>query len=641
MQQPSIILTILSKLVADNKIRALDYQFARFIAQHDANPWVLLASALTSYQSGLGHVCVDTSRLSRQPIFGLLDREVALYFADFPLASNWPQQLLEQLSASAVQGTNAPLTVVKQRIYLQRYWQFEQQICAFLTQRAVHFNPQAIRPLLESLFKPSNDIDWQQVAVAIASAQQFSVISGGPGTGKTTTVTKLLALLVQMHQQQRQQQNQQQSQHQSQDKGLKIELVAPTGKAAARLTESISGAIDKLDVDDDIKALIPSAASTIHRLLGVIPKRTAFKHNQDNPLHVDVLIVDEASMIDISLMAALFCAIAPHTKVILLGDKDQLASVEAGAVFADICQGLVNGQPNYDQAMRQWLAEQTSFAIEQNTSAQQTTPLSNSLALLQKSYRFDANSGIGALAKAVNHSDIGALQSVWQQGFNDIELYPLNEQSPQAIVQMAVNGYEDYLRAAKTVQTEQDVEQVLALFNQFQLLTPLRGGQYGLEQLNQRIEQRLKNFNLIDSRQGVWYIGRPVMISSNDHAQQLFNGDIGIVLPDIDTPVGEPNKGRVYFKMADGNIKSFLPSRLPSHDTVYAMTIHKSQGSEFDHVLMALPEQWSGLLTKELIYTGITRAKKRVDLFTPLAVLTKATRSQTVRDSGLADALYL
>jgi len=684
------VLSCLALLASDKRIRVLDHQFARFISQYSSDGWVILASAIVSYQSGQGHVCVDLSQLQRQPLFDLAFHE-GHYLAPLALDNqlNWPDVMNRAIQASDVQGQKAPLTLNKHHLYLQRYWYNEQQISQFLRTRGQQHSALEIKPLLDELFKPDLDfiyhqltnlqqtnmslltfcddyfnlrsdlahdkpllaanltaidsvsalgrfaatlaseqtIDWQKVAVAVAASNRFSVISGGPGTGKTTTVIKLLALLVQLDSN---------TSDQSMPP-LNIELVAPTGKAAARLSESISGALDKLSVAQDIKALIPTSASTIHRLLGVIPNSNKFRHHQHNRLHVDVLIVDEASMIDISLMAKLFDAIAPHTKVVLLGDRDQLSSVEAGSVFADIC-GELSAGATYSDAVVKWIAAQTGFAAQVLSTPSSVMPsaVADGLAFLHKSYRFGQFSGIGALARAVNQGDISALREVWQQGYQDIGLHQQTDNSRRQIVQLSVNGYQDYLKLAAKVSTKDEILAVISAFNQFQLLTPLRNGNFGLEALNEAIESRLNGFSLIDLSQGVWYIGRPVMILANDHSQQLYNGDIGILLPDLDN---EQGAARVYFIMADGQLKSFLPSRLPKHETVYAMTIHKSQGSEFDNVVISMPTQWSALLTKELVYTGITRAKKTVDIFSSPAILQKAMQTKTVRVSGLANAL--
>lgn len=689
------VLTQLEALAKAKKISVLDHQFAKFISQFEDDGLVVLAAALISYQSGQGHVCVylDSSALST--LFGLnesdLQQHIRPLLSQLPNGINqWHTAMITALQNSDSQGENAPLTLQGNRLYLQRYWQNEQLISQFLMSRSRQISDKNIQEPLRALFKidlafcwlklnelksqqlslatfcsdyfhvrddigidnaalvqylqnidsieelaqlaeqftPQQCIDWQQVAVALACVNQFSIISGGPGTGKTTTVTKLLALLIDLSS--------------NAEKSLTIELVAPTGKAAARLTESISGAIDKLNVSDEIKRVIPTHASTIHRLLGVIPNRVDFKHNHRNPLHVDVLIVDEASMIDISLMAKLLSAIAPHTKLILLGDKDQLSSVEAGAVFADICQGISQG-PNYSDSAKQWVNEQTGFLMNDVCySSHDKTVVDDGLCLLQKSYRFNEKSGIGALAKAVNHGDVNALKAVWSKGFSDISLTS-DETNQQAIIQLSVMGYKNYLNSAKQISAknnsnEQDIAALLKQFNQFQLLSPVREGSFGIDGLNEKIEQQLARHKFISLNQGTWYVGRPIMIVSNDHSQQLFNGDIGIVLPPLDDD-SQLIQNRVYFKMADGSIKSFLPSRLPAHETVYAMTIHKSQGSEFDDVVIAIPPKWTPLLTRELVYTGITRAKKTVAIFSDVGILQKAALTQTQRFSGLALAL--
>jgi len=689
------VLTQLEALAKAKKISVLDHQFSKFISQFEDDGLVVLAAALISYQSGQGHVCVylDSSALST--LFGLnesdLQQHIRPLLSPLPNGINqWHTAMIAALQNSDSQGENAPLTLQGNRLYLQRYWQNEQLISQFLMSRSSQISDKNIQEPLRALFKidlafcwlklnelksqqlslatfcsdyfhvrddigidnaalvqylqnidsieelaqlaeqftPQQCIDWQQVAVALACVNQFSIISGGPGTGKTTTVTKLLALLIELSS--------------NAEKSLTIELVAPTGKAAARLTESISGAIDKLNVSDEIKRAIPTHASTIHRLLGVIPNRVDFKHNHRNPLHVDVLIVDEASMIDISLMAKLLSAIAPHTKLILLGDKDQLSSVEAGAVFADICQGISQG-PNYSDNAKQWVNEQTGFLMNDVCySSHDKTVVDDGLCLLQKSYRFNEKSGIGALAKAVNHGDVNALKAVWSKGFSDISLTS-DETNQQAIVQLSVMGYKNYLNSAKQISAknnsnEQDIAALLKQFNQFQLLSPVREGSFGIDGLNEKIEQQLARHKFISLNQGTWYVGRPIMIVSNDHSQQLFNGDIGIVLPPLDDD-SQLTQNRVYFKMADGSIKSFLPSRLPAHETVYAMTIHKSQGSEFDDVVIAIPPKWTPLLTRELVYTGITRAKKTVAIFSDVGILQKAALTQTERFSGLALAL--
>lgn len=489
---------------------------------------------------------------------------------------------------------------------------------------------------LDDLVPESVCLNWQKVAAAVAVTRRFAVISGGPGTGKTTTVTKLLSALIE--------------QAHSENIVPTIKLVAPTGKAAARLTESIGSAVDKLPLDPHIKALIPTESSTLHRLLGAIPNRAEFRHNKDNLIHVDVLVIDEASMIDLSMMFKLMDALPSHTRVILLGDKDQLSSVEAGAVLGDICSFNSSGNmTGFSPAQSKLIAELTSFhAITEHSSQhpnQTVSSISDSLCMLQKSYRFDARSGIGQLAKAVNSGSVTKLDSVLAKGFSDIERYVISSENYHLMLKTLVKEYGRYLKRANDLMTltsgetesqEQKAKAVLSLFSQCRLLCAIRDGDYGVVGLNHRIEQALVARRFIQTQDELWYHGRPVMVTRNDHALGLYNGDIGICLRDESEDVV---RLKVYFELPNGSVKSILPSRVPEHETAYAMTIHKSQGSEFDLTLMILPPDYLPILTRELIYTGLTRAKSRLMLFADEAVLKRGVRVKTERVSGLVDRL--
>lgn len=464
---------------------------------------------------------------------------------------------------------------------------------------------------LDQLIPNNHCVNWQKVAAAVALTRRFSVISGGPGTGKTTTVTKLLASLV--------------TQAQQDNKNIAIKLVAPTGKAAARLTESIGQAVQSIGLAPEVKEAIPTDASTLHRLLGYIPNQVDFRHNKSNPLHLDVLVVDEASMVDLPMMARLLDAVPEHARVILLGDKDQLASVEAGAVLGDICQFTKMG---YSQNQAQQLSQLTGFNLPAQSH---NNAVADSLCMLQKSYRFDARSGIGQLAKAINEGSKFKVEAVWDKGFSDIRFHDLSNDSYNAMITMMVNGYRSYLGH---IHAGDKPEIVLKAFSQIQLLCAMREGDFGVVGLNQRIEKALKKSDLIPHGDEIWYSGRPVMVTQNDYGVGLYNGDIGIAMPD---PIDQ--RLRVYFDMPDGSIRGVLPSQLPEHETVYAMTIHKSQGSEFEHTVLALPAEFSPILTRELIYTGVTRAKKKLDLFATEKVVARGIMIKTQRNSGLVSLM--
>ena len=687
----------LEMLVRQGYIRPLDHQFAKFVAQGETSPsapLVALIAALASYELGQGHVClvlphVDTSRL-----FGLPSRLSLPLLDGLPEQQSWPAHLAQ--SGAVSDGSKpTPLVMDGERVYLNRYWQFEQMVAGQLRLRAqsggdkLQTGPMAAKldelfardyrylfaalqllaetggsaqdrqrevcdkldvvvpdaldwsaidtvllsaasvdelAALDALIPASSCLNWQKVAAAVALTRQFAVISGGPGTGKTTTVAKLLAALV----------TQAIQRNECDEQGIlqlpDIKLVAPTGKAAARLTESIGSAVDSLAVDDTVKQNIPTQSSTIHRLLGAIPNRVAFRHNRDNPLHLDVLVVDEASMVDLPMMARLLDALPAHAKLILLGDRDQLASVEAGAVLGDICGFAEQG---YTVTQSQLLGQLTGFQFQQA----QATPaaVADSLCMLQKSYRFHAQSGIGQLAKAINSGKPYLVEKVWQQGFHDIQLYPLGSETYQAMITNVVSFYSDYLDAIENSQAPGDV---LKAFAQARLLCAVREGDFGVAGLNQRIERALARKGKIAPGEDTWYVGRPIMISQNDHGLGLYNGDIGIAMYDSEAdPITGNRPLRVYFEMPDGTIRGVLPSRLPEHDTVYAMTIHKSQGSEFADTLMVLPPDFSPILTRELVYTGVTRAKSKLYMFATKDVLNRSVAMRTERASGLASLL--
>lgn len=478
---------------------------------------------------------------------------------------------------------------------------------------------------LDQLIPQDHCLNWQKVAAAVALSRRFTVISGGPGTGKTTTVAKLLAALV--------------LQEKTEQQSPNICLVAPTGKAAARLTESIGNAIVQLPIDNATKALIPVQASTLHRLLGSIPNSTQFRHNSDNKLHLDILVVDEASMVDLPMMCKLFDALPNHARIILLGDKDQLASVEAGAVLGDICSFLDFG---YSARQSNLLSRLTGFIIEPIKSSVSIPPVSDSLCMLQKSYRFNKRSGIGQLATAVNMGDVNAVESICKKGFEDITVNALTGEGFSSLLELLHQEYRDYLELAHQLplmsdqanisKLKLDVKLVLDAFNRCRLLCAVREGEFGVIRLNQRIERLLTNRKLISPNDDLWYVGRPIMILRNDYNLGLFNGDIGICLPDLSS---NEKRLKVYFELPDGTVKGILPSRIPQHELAYAMTIHKSQGSEFGTTLMVLPMEFSPVLTRELVYTGITRAKKSLCLFANPRVLHNAISVKTERTSGL------
>ncbi|MGO1297021.1 MAG: exodeoxyribonuclease V subunit alpha, partial [Vibrio sp.] len=573
------VYVLLSSLAEQGSIRQLDYQFARFIGQQapQSSPQLILLVAALSAEVGRGHICLSLEDSRGQSVdiaskLGVFGEQVQAIPDDW-LHGDFAA-LLAMSPLVGVSGDQAvPLIFDGKRLYLHRYWSYEVTLSAHLQRlaRPVELGAhelEALHTYLERLFArdyqrlfaslsevhtqverqklvmdyldivlpeqinwdaveqcltgaqhaeglgeldrwvpQSACLNWQKVAAATALTRRFTVVSGGPGTGKTTTVTKLLAALLE----------------QSSAHPPTIKLVAPTGKAAARLTESIAKAVARLSVDPQLKALIPTQASTIHRLLGALPHSAEFRHNNKNPLHLDLLIVDEASMVDLSLMVKLVEALPSHARLVLLGDKDQLASVEAGAVLGDICRFLSAG---YSQEQGQILATLTGYQALLSPASSSRSSIADCLCMLQKSYRFNASSGIGQLAKAVNSGDERQVEAVWQREFADIRHYPLSRESYQTMLNGVVDKYRDYLTLinktfyddAKTISMELKARAVLEAFNRVRLLCAVRDGNFGVAGLNYRIERALAARQLLHVQDELWYHGRPIMISSNDHS---------------------------------------------------------------------------------------------------------------------------
>jgi len=661
------LLALLERWVERGWLRALDKAFVAFLAERDrhSEPLVLLAAALTSHQLGHGHVCLDLGETLDAPDFALSLPPEGDGLAG-PLLL--PSQLLEHLdvdtwrqavaASSLVAGAGdlsdsaaqRPLVLAGSRLYLRRYWTYERRIDDALRQRlaTVEAMPDDLKARLEQLFPPSPDvdIDWQKLACALATRAAFSIVTGGPGTGKTTTVVRLLALL--------------QAPAVARGKPLRIRLAAPTGKAAARLTESISAQVQGLAVEQTLRERIPTDVTTVHRLLGSRPGTRHFRHHRGNPLPLDVLVVDEASMIDLEMMANLLDALPVHARLVLLGDKDQLASVEAGAVLGDLCRDAEAG--HYSPQTLAWLEAVSGEPLASSGlapgSAQQH-PLAQQVVMLRHSRRFGEASGIGQLARRVNAQQAQQARALLAEGgYADIFSLALKGEQDRALTRLLLDGhgrraggpqgYRHYLEviAGQRPSAELGVldpawalwaAAVLHAFETFQLLCAVRKGPWGVAGLNQRATEVLSAAGLIAGGEQ-WYEGRPVLMTRNDYGLGLMNGDIGIALhlPE-DGGNGRPIL-RVAFARNDGKggIRFVLPSRLNDVETVYAMTVHKSQGSEFAHTALVLPDAMNPVLTKELIYTGVTRAKHWFTLVEPRSnVFEEAVRRKVKRLSGL------
>ncbi len=664
MSEPN---SLLVRLRRDEAITELDACFARFIGGlvEDTRDEILLAAALVSRQAQAGHICLELERVAARPVdtpsgdvLPAVERglegngqpgcpsspgEAAHPGAREPIVcpdlETW-REVLRSCHAVGRPGDAVPLIVDGgDRLYLQRYWRHEQSLARDVLER-VGTSPDTVnidllRGGLEKFF-PSAETpsasDGQKLAVMTAVLKTFCIISGGPGTGKTWTVMRILALLL--------------DQARDQGRGLSVALTAPTGKAANRLKEVFEESADPEDPSKFEPAGIDYHPMTVHRLI------RGLQTGRRSP--PDVIIVDEASMADMALMVRLAGLVPSGVRMVWLGDKDQLASVEAGAVLGDVCSGAERME--YSGLFRRMARDVAGIDLGGPVGEEVAGPrlLRDSIVMLETSFRFSESSGIRALSRAINRGDGERVLALLKQGAGgDISWVdpsaggaagaghrPTGGQAPggdvpadqgaaaRVLAGRAAARLEPYAEAATP-------EQAFERLDAFRVLCAVRKGPMGVERMNRSIENALRRKGLINPYTR-WYPHRPVLIGRNDYGLGLFNGDVGVIMP-VDQGRGST---AAYFQGPAGSLRRLSPLSLPEHDTVYAMTVHKSQGSEFDHVMLVLPSSSSPVLTRELLYTGVTRARKSVEIWGREHIILEAVARRTHRASGLRDALW-
>ncbi|AOJ87253.1 exodeoxyribonuclease V subunit alpha [Burkholderia sp. MSMB0856] len=695
--------------------------------------WAARAAFATSRATAGGHVCVSLGALAQRYEEPVDDVRAALAASGVVAFS------------TLARGDERPLIVDRHdHLYLSRYFDYERRLAdALVAQAGVAapgdvLSPDRLRDSLARYFGPATgEVDWQRVAAIVALTGRVTIVSGGPGTGKTTTVVGVLACLLDAH------------------PGLRIALAAPTGKAAQRMQEALHARAG--DLPPELAARLPDTSYTLHRLLGG-GGAAGFRHHRDNPLPYDLIVVDEASMIDVALAAHLLDALAPGARLVLLGDKDQLAAVEAGAVFAEL-----SARPTFTAAARTRIADAlgideaafvaalpvpdgevagavavaaqapapasaplsasaarkpparrnvdtrqaslfdddpqdeavspadavplaapsspapTDFAsasaatdpawieadeltwldaveltpldqahaggsatrvstvatVADDIAAASPAPLADCVVWLERNYRFGLDSPIGRLSLAIRRGDVqGALDALPADvaaaaSFHD----DAGETLAASTVERLARRFGAYLDALRIALSgpEPDPLPLFDALNRFRILCATRTGSRGAEHVNALVATHVRHAARVPLAVGAhWFTGRPIMVTRNDYALGLFNGDIGIALPDAQGVL------RVWFRRADGTARAVSPAALPPHETAFALTVHKSQGSEFDEAALVLPASFGRVLTRELVYTAVTRARTRVQVIGPRRVLAQAVATRTQRDSGLA-----
>ena len=661
-------------------LRRLDHALAALVAELDptASPAVLVATALLANMEGRGHTCLPLIQ-AIHPASHWLDWPATALQQCQALCAQLPQTEADwaaALKASAVvrdvstaPDQGQPLVLAGPpgalRLYLRRHWDLERQVAHHVLARCAPMpavDRPAVRAWLARLFdapvggaltkSPASanqeaqacadahaspeHVNWQQLACGLAVAGRLSVITGGPGTGKTYTAARLLALLLALH---------------PEPATLRVALAAPTGKAAARLRQSIASSLDdvgpRLGPAVDTAGFVQrlGAAKTLHALLGTRGHSRRFVHNAHNPLELDVLVVDEASMVHLDMMAAVLDALPLHAQLVLMGDKDQLASVEAGAVLAELCRDASHPRYSADTVRFAQAATGQNVGAWQCPPGGVASPVAQRTVMLRQSHRFQGP--IGQLAQAVNHGNVAHARQALAQDVSGA-LHAEFSATPADVVRLAVSGrpgtnahYTTCFQGLGQQPSGNDmgvhrrwVHHMLTAFDRFRLLCAVREGAWGVAGLNAAVEHALGQARCLRPHT-TWYAGRPVMVTRNDPGLGVFNGDIGLTLPAADSAQGL----RVFFRAGD-ELHSVGVNRLSFVDTAFAMTVHKSQGSEFEHTALVLPAHAPQVLSRQLLYTGITRARQHLSLLSPSAeVFEQGVLREVSRWGGLGSLL--
>jgi exodeoxyribonuclease V alpha subunit len=607
-------MSLVDRWLREGWLRPLDHALAASLQRlrKDTPDSVALAAALASRALAFGHSVVPLDRLA--DLLAEISPERA---PSLPDIAAWRAELHASpyVCAGDDDARGKPLVFDANAISLRRYHQYEVRLARALRALGGSVEPAVgaewLRERLDILFPRETRIgpDRQAIAAALAQLRRVVLLTGGPGTGKTTTIARVLALCV--------------GAAFRQGQSLRVALAAPTGKAAARLSEALRESYAQLlargAIDAALRDMLPSAASTLHRLLGGRPESVHFRHDAKNPLPADLVVIDEASMVDLPLMCKLVEAVPSGARLILIGDRDQLPSVETGDVLAALCDAAGDGG-----AWPPAIAGPLSALLGTSVLARDDEGAPLTRVELDRSHRQSAELDIAEMSAAIRSGDSDkVLAGLHAKAYRGVHWHVGRDAAlPAFVLEHALPHY-------RAIASAKDIATALAMLRRHRILTAVREGEAGSRTLNARIALALQGPG---AREDAFFHGRPVMIRENSYRHGLYNGDVGLVWLDADGDL------RVWFETDEGP-RAWLPAALPAHESAFALTVHKSQGSEFDDVLLVLPERSVRVSSRELIYTGITRARRSLTLWATEDILAEAIARRAQRWSGLAARL--
>lgn len=606
-------------------------QFAARMQVWSASPSLGLewASLLVCHFRSEGHTCFPLSEVANRFLDEIMER--APLGIRLPSLENWMDDLDRSgLVHQPFQEQNfvysfppsksskfLPLVLdASLRLYLHRYWIYELETAAILRARACErtkYEPDRLIPLFHKYFPnvESPECDWQAIAAFSALSRGLTVLSGGPGTGKTRTVAWHLGLLAEV----------------TCPRRPRISLVAPTGKAASRLAESIRFAFQQLPPGLGVSNLQIDEATTVHRWLGYRPGSRSSMPPDAPSIVADVVVVDEASMLDLSLLVRLLRVLPISTRLVLVGDQQQLSSVEAGSILGEIWSGCWPGR--YSPLWAKEVRDCTGQVIPPACLHSDTPPFADSLVELRQSHRFDGQTTLATFSRAIRNGALAAARTAWSGASPGIILRSTLNRSD--VVNELAHRITDWHR--RLLQCP-DPAAAMAILGQYRFLTPLRQGPWGADSLQRSLISELHRRSVVEAAHP-WYPGRPILVTSNSSDLGLSNGDTGVTWMD-----SSDNLLKVWFQGPNGQVRGISPLRLPAHETAYVMTVHKSQGSEFNEVVLILPDNAHPMIHRAMIYTAVTRARRHVEVWGREADLLSGLARVTERHSGLSQALW-
>lgn len=597
------MMNLLKKAVQKKIINQIDFDFATFLDKK--NNIIMLVAACISYENRQGHIFLPIQYFEKNNFFSSFNQKfIKKILIILKKKINWEIELLKHSSCSNGYRPT-PLVIYQKKIYLYKMWKSKNNILDYLSTNHItkKINKKKCLVILNNLF-PNKKKDFQKISAATALLNKIVFIIGGPGTGKTTTILKIIIALIK-----------------STKKIIKIQLSAPTGKATTHLFEMIKNNIFDIYLSKKEKQSILLAPKTIHQLLNIhkISQKSIF--NKNHLLDLDVLIIDEISMVDILMMEKILFSVSKKTKLIFIGDQNQLRPIEPGSILRYICHHI---KYSYNTKNILNIEKITGYKLLNKIKTKIAILISNNICTLHKNYRFNQHSGIYILSHAVINQKIEIIKNACNNKIKNIFFYQINsiQKYNNMIEQLSLK----YTYFWKMIQNQKNILNIIQTFQQHQILCVLNDGLFGVNVLNIKIEENMyhkKMIKYIDINKELWYIGKPIMITKNNPYLNVFNGNIGI------TNINHNGVLQVSFLKENNTIHNLPVKILKHYKTAWVITIHKAQGSEFINTTLVLPNVYSSYLNQDIIYTGITRSQKTLNVFSNKDTFIKSIFNKT------------